>query len=126
MPTHLIPPAVACLGPALGALPRMRLLRLSCLLGAVALSACAPALNWREVRPADAEGLLATFPCKPQVAQRQIPLAGLPDRVTVHLLSCEADGSRWALSHLSVSDASLVPVALRALAAATRGNLEAA
>lgn len=112
--------------PAPGALPRMRLLRMSCLLGAVGLSACAPALNWREVRPTDAEGLLATFPCKPQAAQRQIPLAGLPDRVTVHLLSCEADGSRWALSHLSVSDASLVPIALRALAAATRCNLETA
>ena len=96
------------------------------LLCAVGLAACAPALNWREVRPAHAEGLLATFPCKPQAAQRQIPLPGLPDVVTVHLLSCEADGSRWALSHLSVSDASLVPVALRALAAATRGNLEVA
>ena len=93
---------------------------------AVGLSACAPALNWREVRPADAEGLLATFPCKPQQAQRQIPLPGLPDLVTVHLLSCEAEGSRWALSHLSVADASQVPVALRALAAATRGNLETA
>ena len=90
------------------------------------LAACAPSLNWREVRPADADGLLATFPCKPQAAQRQIPLPGLPDVVTVHLLSCEAEGSRWALSHLSVADASLVPVALRALAAATRGNLETA
>lgn len=109
MPTNLIPPVR----------PHRWLA-----LCAVGLSACAPALNWREVRPADAEGLLATFPCKPQAAHRQIPLPGLPDRVTVHLLSCEAEGSRWALSHLSVSDASLVPVALRALAAATRGNLE--
>lgn len=111
MPTNLIPPVW----------PHRWLA-----LCAVGLSACAPALNWREVRPADAEGLLATFPCKPQEAQRQIPLPGLPDLVTVHLLSCEAEGSRWALSHLRVSDASLVPVALRALAAATRGNLEAA
>jgi len=93
---------------------------------AVGLSACAPALNWREVRPAQADGLLATFPCKPQAAQRQVMLPGLSGLVTVHLLSCEADGSRWALSHLSMSDASLVPVALRALAAATRGNLEVA
>lgn len=111
MPTNLIPP--------------VRPLRWLALC-AVGLTACAPALNWREVRPADADGLLATFPCKPQAAQRQIPLPGLPDVVTVHLLSCEAEGSRWALSHLSVSDASLVPVALRALAAATRGNLETA
>lgn len=111
MPTNLIPPVR----------PHRWLA-----LCAVGLTACAPALNWREVRPADADGLLATFPCKPQAAQRQIPLPGLPDVVTVHLLSCEAEGSHWVLSHLSVSDASLVPVALRALASATRGNLETA
>lgn len=98
--------------------------RVAALLCAAGLVACAPALNWREVRPANAEGLRGTFPCKPQEAQRQVALPGLPDPVTVHLLSCEAEGSRWALSHLSVADASLVPVALRALAAATRGNLE--
>lgn len=89
-------------------------------------SACAPTLNWREVRPTQADGLVALFPCKPDEAQRDIVLPGWPDAVTVHLLSCEADGQRWVLSHLRVADVTQVPLALRALASATRGNLEVA
>lgn len=110
-------------GRASHALPRQPTRWMPLALGATLLAACAPALNWREVRPANADGLRATFPCKPLEAQRRVTLPGLPDPVTVNLLSCEADGSRWVLSHLGVTDASLVPVALRALAAATRGNL---
>lgn len=92
----------------------------------LSLAACAPALNWRDVRPEQAEGLRATFPCKPDVAERQLRLPGLAEPVTVRLLSCQTDGRTWALSHLTVADADQVAVALRALAAATRGNLEAA
>lgn len=92
----------------------------------VGLVACAPALNWRNVHPADAQGLQATFPCKPMAAQRRLVLPGLPDPVTLNLLSCEADGSMWALTHLTLSDATQVPTALRALAASTRGNVELA
>lgn len=101
---------------------------LACASGGVwlCLVACAPALNWREVRPTDAEGLQATFPCKPVAAQRRLVLPGLPDAVTLNLLSCEADGSMWALTHLTLSDATQVPTALRALAASTRGNVELA
>lgn len=95
-------------------------------LAVAALTACAPALNWREVRPTQADGLVALFPCKPDAVQRDIVLPGLPDAVTMHLLSCEADGQRWVLSHLRVADVAQVPQALRALASATRGNLEAA
>ena len=95
-------------------------------LAVAALTACEPALNWREVRPAQADGLVALFPCKPDAVQRDIVLPGLGDAVTLHLLSCEADGQRWVLSHLRVTDVALVPQALRALASATRGNLELA
>lgn len=98
----------------------------ACIAFAGALSACAPALNWREVRPAQADGLLASFPCKPDSVERRVVLPGLPDPVTVRLLSCRADGDIWTLSQVTVSDAAQVPVALRALAAATRGNVEAA
>ncbi len=93
---------------------------------ALPLAACAPELNWREVRPANAQALQAVFPCKPDVAERRIALAGLAEPVTLHLLSCQADGAMWALSHFTVSDVAQVPAALRALAAATRGNVEAA
>lgn len=112
------------------AMQAMKALRLRWAMPAVAVGtllwACAPALNWREVRPVDSEGLTALFPCKPDEAQRDIVLPGLPDAVTLHLLSCEADGQRWVLSHLHVADVAQVPQALRALAAATRANLEAA
>ena len=91
-----------------------------------ALAACAPALNWREVRPEQTDGLQATFPCKPDAVERRLALPGLPEPVVLHVLSCQADGGMWVLSHLTVTDAAQVPVALRALAAATRGNVEAA
>ena len=35
----------------------------------VLLAACQPALNWREVRPAQSNAV-ALFPCKPEVEQR--------------------------------------------------------
>lgn len=53
----------------------------------VALLACSPPLNWRELAVADA-GLLASFPCKPQRLVQQ----GLG------LLQCEAGGLRFLLA----------------------------
>lgn len=102
---------------ALAALPAM---------AAALLSACSPALNWREIRPADADGLVGTFPCKPDHRQRQVRLVGLPDPVDLHVWSCEADGATWALSHARLGDVLHVAPALRALAQAQRGNVEAA
>ncbi|MFZ3118274.1 MAG: hypothetical protein WA159_08145, partial [Variovorax sp.] len=40
---------------------------------AVALSACSPTFNWREVPVGDA-GLVAMLPCKPDRATRAMPL----------------------------------------------------
>lgn len=88
-------------------------------------SACSPALNWREVRPPAADGLVGSFPCKPDHQDRALRLPGLAGEVTVRLWSCQADEATWVLTYLSVEDAAQVPQALRALAAATRGNLEA-
>lgn len=51
------------------------------------LAACAPALDWRELREADAQ-LALQFPCKPQrVAEG-----------AMGLLQCEASDSRFVLS----------------------------
>ncbi|MBH1988154.1 MAG: hypothetical protein I8H76_12600 [Burkholderiales bacterium] len=90
------------------------------------LGACAPALNWREVRPPHADGLVGSFPCKPDTRERRLSLPGVERPVTMHLWSCEADGATWALGFLRLDDALAVAPALRALAASTRDNLKAA
>jgi hypothetical protein len=59
--------------------------------------ACSPAFNWRDVRPADT-ALQVLLPCKPEVAERTVPLAG--HEVVLHMLSCEAGGLTFAVSAL--------------------------
>jgi hypothetical protein len=60
----------------------------------LALGACSPVYNWREVRPAGTP-LLALMPCKPDQAERPVPLGGAP--VTLHMHSCESGGLTFAL-----------------------------
>lgn len=81
------------------------------LLMTLALSACSPALNWREVRP---EGALlqSLMPCKPETAQRSVPLAG--SQTELHLLACEASGLQFAIAWAEVNSAAQVPQALTA------------
>lgn len=85
-----------------------------------ALVACAPALNWREVRP-ESTGLVAMFPCKPSRQTREVPLAGV--RVSMQLLACEAGGATWSLSHAELADPGRVGTALVALNDALAANL---
>ena len=89
------------------------------LLGA-ALVACAPTLDWRDVRP-DGAALVALFPCKPESNTRRIMLAG--SEVPVQLLGCRADGTTWGLSTADVGDASRVSAALAELRSARSRNL---
>lgn len=68
------------------------------------LSACQPALNWREVHPAGS-GVVAMFPCKPDVEQRK----------TMGLAQCEAGGKGFALSWADVPDPTQAGAALKAM-----------
>lgn len=68
------------------------------------LAACQPSLNWREVRPAGS-GVVAMFPCKPDVEQRQ----------AMGLAQCETGGRGFALSWAEVPDATQVAAALKAM-----------
>lgn len=61
----------------------------------LALSACSPTFNWRELRP-DGTPLQALLPCKPESAERTVPLGGAP--TVLHMHSCEAGGLRFALA----------------------------
>lgn len=90
----------------------------------LALAACAPSLNWREVRPPQAQGLVLMFPCKPEHLERRLTLPGLAGGpVTMHLLSCEADGATWALSYLDAGTPERWLQAPQVLGEALWGNL---
>jgi hypothetical protein len=60
------------------------------------LMACSPGLNWRDVRPAQAP-LAALFPCKPEAAERKLPLGD--KEILVKMLVCEADGTAFTLGY---------------------------
>jgi hypothetical protein len=86
-----------------------------------ALSACSPALDWREVRP-EGWGLVASWPCRPTGQSRQVALAG--PAVTLDLQACSADGHMFALASADLADPARVGPALRALGDAARANVQ--
>jgi hypothetical protein len=84
------------------------------------LTACSPALNWREVRP-EGSGAVVTLPCKPSREVRKVPLAGVVVPITV--TACRAGSAMYALSFADVGEAGRVAPALQALREAAVGNL---
>ncbi|HEU4459013.1 MAG TPA: hypothetical protein VFR90_07815 [Methylibium sp.] len=86
------------------------------------LGACAPALDWREVRT---EGgvLTAWLPCKPQRRMREVELAG--SKVSMEMLGCRAADSTWGLTGADVGEPARVEPALAALRQARSENLGA-
>lgn len=91
----------------------------------VCFTACSPTLNWREVHPESSDQLIAMFPCKPEHHARQLALPGLAGGpVTLHVLSCEADGARWALSYLNAGDAVRRSQALGLLSQSLNANMQ--
>lgn len=93
------------------------------LLGAWSLSACAPALDWRDVRPEGASVQLQ-MPCKPNGQSRDVTLAGA--RVNLALHACAAGAVTWGLAATDMADPARVGPALAELSAAAAGNLGAA
>jgi hypothetical protein len=85
--------------------------RAAALAGLLALGACSPTFNWRELR-LDGTPLQALMPCKPESATRPAPLAGQP--VELHMHSCKAGGLRFAVAWADVGSAAQVPVAIAA------------
>ena len=73
------------------------------------LAACNPTFNWRDVRPEDTR-LRLLMPCKPDKAQKTVPMAGQPTELM--LLSCDAGGVTFAVAVADVKDALLVKDAL--------------
>jgi hypothetical protein len=86
------------------------------------LAACAPALDWREVR-VDGGLLTAQFPCRVERRIRTVALAGASQRM--ELAACDAGGVTFAVSYLDVADPTRVRAVLEALRDATADNVGA-
>ena len=90
-------------------MPRPRL-SLSTLALSSALCACSPTLNWRDVEVGP--HTKAQFPCKPEHAQRTLPLDGTPMRAAMWV--CDAGGVSWSATVLEVGDPARLEAVLRA------------
>lgn len=88
-----------------------------------ALAGCAPALDWREVRPDDS-GLVLMMPCRPDRHAREVSLAGR--KLKLHLMACSAGGQTWALAYGDLADPAAVGAALEELRVSAARNLGAA
>jgi len=84
------------------------------------LAACAPALDWRDVRPSGS-GVTLLMPCKPVMQERSVRLAGSPVRLS--LQACTADGQTWGIAHADVADPARVGAALGELRASAANNV---
>lgn len=90
---------------------------------AMTLAGCAPALDWRDLRP-EGSSLRLQLPCKPSGQSRDLPLAGT--RVNLALYACTADGQTWGLGVADVADPARVGAALAELVSSAVANLGAA
>lgn len=98
------------------------MIRTLALVAVFLLAACSPALNWRDVALADAS-LRASLPCKPEVAQRTVELAGTP--VELRMTGCEADGATFAFACAGLTDPARAGVTLAHWRAAVLAALQA-
>jgi len=88
----------------------------------LALCACTPALDWREVRPAGS-GASVLLPCRPNGQERRVPLAGQAVQLTLY--ACSANGQTWGLAFADVADPARLGAALEALRGAAAANIRA-
>jgi hypothetical protein len=88
----------------------------------LALCACQPALNWREVRIANASASVM-LPCKPDKSARNVPLGG--QEVAMQLLSCDAAGATYAVAWAQLPAGASAPIALEQWRRITLAHLNA-
>ena len=90
---------------------------------ALAGAACTPALNWREV-PLPPSGANVLLPCKPDHAERSVPLGGVPTPLSVS--GCEAAGATFAAMVTTVAAGRAPDALLEGWQQATLNNMKAA
>ncbi|MFC5497147.1 hypothetical protein ACFPOE_06350 [Caenimonas terrae] len=89
----------------------------------LALAACSPTFNWREVR-AESVPLKAMMPCKPDKAARTVPMARR--QVELKVLGCETGGATFALLAGDIGDPLRAGEVMAQWRAATLANLHSA
>lgn len=100
----------------------IQLLRLPlAFLAACALSACTPALDWREVRGTDAP-FTVMLPAKPAVQTRRIELIG--KQVTMTMTAASAEEATFAVASAQLPDAASAASALEAMKSALLANID--
>jgi hypothetical protein len=92
----------------------------SLLLIAALLCACSPAVEWRQMAPAEL-GVQVLFPCRPAALARDVPI--VHGRSQMVMYACSAAGSTFALSKLALSDVRDVTAAIDSLLEAASRNL---
>lgn len=95
---------------------------LSAAAGLLALAACSPAFNWREVRPENTR-LSFLLPCKPDRAQKIVPLGGQSS--TLSMLGCDAGGATFAVAVADLGDPSKAAPVLAQWQSLTLANMKA-
>lgn len=89
----------------------------------VALSACSPEQNWRQVA-FEGSTLKAQLPCKPDRTTREVPLGGVPVQLAV--AGCESGGAMLAVMTAALAPAADVQAVLQGWQQATLANLQVA
>lgn len=92
-------------------------------LAALALAACSPAFNWRDVRPENTR-LSLLLPCKPDKAQKTVPMGGQP--TALNMLACDAGGATFAVAFADLGDAAKAARVLTQWQGLTLANMKAA
>ena len=100
--------------------PESRVRVVAMAMAVVALGACTPTFNWRDVRIAD-KGLVALLPCKADHARRSVPLGS--QSVEVDMSGCEAGGATFAVAHADAADAAQAEAWLQAWRRASRSQM---
>ena len=83
-------------------------------------AACSPTFNWREVRP-DNTRLSVLLPCKPDKAQKTVPMGGQP--VELRLMGCDAGDVTFAVAVADLSDVARIAPVLTQWQNATLTNM---
>ena len=87
----------------------------------LALGACTPTFNWRDV-PIGKKGMVALLPCKADRATRAQPFGD--ESVDVDMAGCEAGGATFAVAHANAVDAMQAETWLRAWRSSIHSQLE--
>ena len=90
---------------------------------ALALVACSPALNWREVRGGDAP-YVVLLPAKPTSFARPVDLGGI--KVEMNMTAAEVDDVNFAVASAKIADASQRQAALATMQTAMLRNIGSA